>query len=606
MVLTQTTINNRWWPACRFRNRSTASSSNRGGQILASFSCRGPHNDCKEGVLMSRRNSTNNSFHVVCLTLASAVLRPQRFLSLVLFFLYVPLAFANGPDVIKASRHDASPPLSQMAIGASSNGGRSDSQSPTARATGTMITNPNSDPVAAPLAGPLTDVTLLSNFDGQSAQDNRNLFGFAFVPPDTNGAVGATQFVQMVNVTVAVYDKSTGALQLGPAAIHTLWTGFGGLCEFGGGTPTFADGGDPVVLYDHLAGRWLVSQLQYNTSFTQTAECIAVSTNSDATGSYNRYEFDFGSNFPDYPKFGIWPDAYYNSINVFPPHSFAGAEACAFDRNAMLAGAPASAVCFQNPPSVASLLPSDLDGSVLPPAGQPNFFVDIADSSDLNIFQFHVDFANPANSTFTGPVLIPVAPFTEICARAITLACIPEPPPGEKVDGLGDRLMFRLAYRNLGDHESLVVNHTIKGGALAGVRWYEIRSPGSSPSVFQQGTVVDPNTDFWLGSIAMDKAGNIALGFSASSHDLNPSVFLVGRAPSDPLGTMAGPTVLVNGGGVQEQSFKRWGDYSSMAIDPSDDCTFWYTQEYYKTSGSFTWSTRIIAFKFDSCKGRAK
>src|SRR5216684_8196274 len=301
MVLTQTTINNRWWPACRFRNRSTASSSNRGGQILASFSCRGPDNDYKEGVLMSRRNSTNNSFHMVYLSLASAVLRPQRFLSLVLFVLYVPLAFANGPDVIKASRHDASPPLSQMAIGASSNGGRSDSQSPTARATGAMITNPNSDPVAAPLAGPLTDVTLLSNFDGQSAQDNRNLFGFAFVPPDTNGAVGAKQFVQIVNVTIAVYDKSTGALQLGPAAIHTLWTGFGGPCEAG-------NGGDPVVLYDQLAGRWFVSQLQFNSDFSSNQECIAVSTTSDATGSYVRYQFDFGAQLPDYPKFGVWPD----------------------------------------------------------------------------------------------------------------------------------------------------------------------------------------------------------------------------------------------------------------------------------------------------------
>src|SRR6266481_371116 len=419
MVLTQTTINNRWWPACRFRNRSTASSSNRGGQILASFSCRGPDDDYKEGVLMSGRDSMNNSFHMVCLTLASAVLRPQRFLSLVLFVLYVPLAFANGPDVIKASRHDASPPLSQMAIGASSNGGRSDSQSPTARATGAMITNPNSDPVAAPLAGPLTDVTLLSNFAGQSAQDNRNLFGFAFVPPDTNGAVGAKQFVQMVNVTLAVYDKSTGALQLGPAAIHTLWTGFGGLCEFGGGTPTFADGGDPVVLYDHLAGRWLVTQLQY-----------------------------------------------YNTINVFPGHGFAGAEACAFDRNAMLAGAPASSICFQQPSTVSSLLPSDLDGSTLPPAGSPNYLVSLADSTHLNFFRFHVDFSNVANSTFTGPTLISVAPYNEACARATTLSCVAQPNPGEKVDGLGDRVMFRLAYRNFGDHESLVVNHTINAGTF--------------------------------------------------------------------------------------------------------------------------------------------
>src|SRR6266481_4029033 len=605
MVLTQTTINNRWWPACRFRNRSTASSSNRGGQILASFSCRGPDNDYKEGVLMSRRNSTNNSFLVVCLTLASAVPRLQWFVSFVLFFLYGPLAFANGPDVIKASRHDVSPPLSQMAIGASSNGGGSDSQRPTARATGAMITNPNADPVAAPLAGPLTGVTLLRNFDGQSAQDNRNLFGFAFVPPDTNGAVGATQFVQMVNVTIAVYDKSTGALQFGPAAIHTLWAGFGGLCEFGGGTPTFADGGDPVVLYDHLAGRWLVTQLQYDTTFTQTAQCVAVSTSSDATGSYNRYEYDFGANFPDYPKFSVWPDAYYNTINVFPGKGFAGAEACAFDRNAMLSGAPASAVCFQQPSTVSSLLPADLDGSTLPPVGAPNYLMSLADSTHLNLFRFHADFSNVANSTFTGPTLISVAPYSEVCARAITLSCIAQPNPGEKVDGLGDRVMFRLAYRNFGDHESLVVNHTIKAGTLAGVRWYEIRNP-AAPFVYQQSTVVDPDVNYWLGSIAMDGIGNLALGFSASSHNVFPSVYVAGRQLMDPAGALFGPLVLVNGSGVQFNSFHRWGDYSSLVLDPTDDCTFWYTQEYYATTGSFNWATRIGSFKFNSCRGRNK
>jgi len=136
-------------------------------------------------------------------------------------------------------------------------------------------------------------------------------------------------------VTFAVYSKRDGTLQLGPAPIHSLWNGFGGLCENGGETATYSDGGDPVVLYDHLADRWLVSQLQFDETFTRTAQCVAISTSSDATGSYNRYEFDFGVNFPDYPKFGIWPDAYYNSINVFPGKSFAGAEACAFDRAAM-------------------------------------------------------------------------------------------------------------------------------------------------------------------------------------------------------------------------------------------------------------------------------
>jgi hypothetical protein len=527
------------------------------------------------------------------------------FLSVGFFIASAPLALANGPDVIKASHKDVSSPLSRMVIGASSKSGGTDSQTITARSTGAVINNPNTDPVAAPLAGPLTGVTVLSNFDGQSAQDNRNVLGFAFVPPDTNGSVGDTQFVQIVNVTIAVYDKSSGALRLGPAAIHTLWTGFGGICEFGGGTPTFSDGGDPVVLYDHLAGRWLVTQLQYNTTFTQTAECIAVSTSSDATGTYNRYEYDFGSNFPDYPKFSVWPDAYYNTINVFPGKIFAGAKACAFDRIAMLAGAPANAVCFQQPPSISSLLPADLDGSTQPPAGAPNYLVSLSDSTHLNFFRFHVDFINTANSSFTGPTLISVASYNEACARATTVSCIPQPNPGEKVDGLGDRLMFRLAYRNFGDHESLVVNHTIKGGAIAGVRWYEIRNP-AAPFVYQESTVVDPDVNYWLGSIAMDKIGNLALGFSASSHNVFPSVYVAGRAPTDPAGALFGPLVLVTGSGVQFNSFHRWGDYSSMAVDPTDDCTFWYTQEYYATTGSFNWTTRIGSFKFNTCKGRNK
>ncbi len=514
-------------------------------------------------------------------------------------------AVAGGPDVIKASRHDVSLPFSQMAIAALSKGNGSNGQTPTARATGAPLTNPHADPVAAPLAGPLSGVTSLNNFDGQSAQDNRDLFGFAFVPPDTNGAVGASQFVQMVNVTIAVYDKASGALAMPPAAIHSLWSGFGGLCEFGGGIPTYADGGDPIVLYDHLAGRWLVSQLQYNPTFTESAQCVAISTSSDATGSYNRYEFDFGTNFPDYPKFSVWPDAYYNTVNIFPPKGFAGAMACAFDRAAMLAGEPATSVCFQEPPTVSSLLPADLDGATPPPAGSPNYLVGLADSTHLNFFRFHVDFANPDNSSLTGGPVVEVAPFSEICARATSLSCIPQPPPGEHVDGLADRVMFRLAYRNFGEHESLVVNHTVKGGALAGVRWYEIRNP-AAPYVYQQATIIDPFVDYWLGSIAMDQAGNMALGFSASSKNLFPSAYVAGRAAADPPGAMFGPLVIINGSGVQVQSFKRWGDYSSMSVDPADDCTFWYTNEYYAASGSFNWSTRIGSFRFNNCKGKGK
>src|SRR6266849_6733500 len=500
-----------------------------------------------------------------------------------------------SPTVNHEVKHDVSPPLRSLAEAPLQAGG-GQQQAPVPRPTRPPITSPQPDLVAQQLAAPLPGVTSVLNFDGQSANDNRNVLGFAFVPPDTNGAVGATQFVQIVNVTLAVYDKRTGTLVLGPEAINTIWRGFGGACEAG-------NGGDPIVLHDELADRWLISQLQFNSTFSSNQQCVAVSTSSDATGTYNRYEFDFGVNLPDYPKFGVWPDAYYYSANIFPSgHTFAGAQACAFDRAAMLAGSSATKICFQNASSVASLLPSDLDGGTLPPSGSPNFFVEIADSTDLDLFQFHVDFANPTNSSFTGPAAISVAPFSEICNRAINLACIPEPPPGEKVDGLGDRLMFRLAYRNFGDHESLVVNHTVAGGPLAAVRWYEIRSPGAVPFVYQQETLYDPNINFWLGSVAMDKNGDMALGFSASSRSLFPSIYVAGRQSTDAVDTMSGPLIVITGTGAQFHSFNRWGDYSSMSIDPTDDCTFWYTNEYYQTTSSFNWHTHVQSFKFNSCK----
>ena len=219
----------------------------------------------------------------------------------------------------------------------------------------------------------------------------------------------------------------------------------------------------------------------------------------------------------------------------------------------------------------------------------------------MNLFKFHVDFTTPTNSTFTGPTVIPVAAYTDACAA--TGACIPQPSGGEVLDALGDRLMYRLAYRNYGSHESLVVNHSVKGSGTtaSAVRWYELRSPGSSPVVFQSGTV-GAKQAFWMGSIAMDKTGDIALGFSASSSTLDPSIAYVGRVPTDALGKMEAAKVVIKGTGVQTASFNRWGDYSSMQIDPVDDCTFWYAQEYYKTTGSFNFDTRLASFKFTTCK----
>jgi hypothetical protein len=308
---------------------------------------------------------------------------------------------------------------------------------------------------------------------------------------------------------------------------------------------------------------------------------MAVSQTSDATGSYYRYEFSSGGNLDDYPKLGVWPDAYYRATNTFiNGNSFGGANACAFDRATMLTGGAANEICFQQNSSVASLLPSDLDGSTAPPAGETNFFVELYDSSHLGLFKFHVDFTNPAKSTFTGPTTIAVASYNQA-------GTIPQPPgDGTRLDSLGDRLMSRLAYRNLKGTEYLVVTHSVTAGSSVGVRWYQI-APES--------------TYRWMGSIAMDQNADIAVGYSASSSSVRPAVRYSGRVPSDPAGSLESEASIIEGTGSQTGGLSRWGDYSSISVDSTDDCTFWYTSEYIPSDGSFNWHTRIGSFKFIGC-----
>jgi fibronectin type 3 domain-containing protein len=436
------------------------------------------------------------------------------------------------------------------------------------------------------------------NFDGIAAD--------GVIPPDTNASVGATQVVQIVNVEYAIYDKTTGAQIASPSAIHTIFKALGAPC----GTD---DGGDPVVLYDKLAGRWVISQSQANSDYSANYMCIAVSQTSDATGAYDLYSYYFGNYIPDYPKLGVWPDAYYFSANIFQASGNfinpGGAEACAFPRSVMLAGQDVSpAICFfksfTGSPSVESLLPADLDGSTPPPSGEPDFFLNIDydyPGPTPNLYRFHVDFATPSNSTFTGPFTLQgAAPYSEASS-------IPQPGTAQTLDSLGDRLMFRLAYRNFGDHESLVVNHSVvvnSSTLQTGIRWYEIRNPNGSPFVYQQGTYSPDNTTFrWLGSIAQDRNGDIAVGYSVSdSVSVYPGIRYAGRLATDSLGTLGAESAVINGSASQTGSFaNRWGDYSSMSIDPADDCTFWYTNEYIAVGGSFNWNTRIAAFKFPSC-----
>src|SRR5216683_2375881 len=506
--------------------------------------------------------------------------------SLLLLFA-LPLLAQSGPTTVRRNvHHDVSRPLSEMIRHAPP-------PSLTRRPVEPMRRIPlppgleqlQEDPVlqTATVAPPTPPV--LQSFEGLG----NGQYGFSITgaPPDTNGAVGATQYVQWVNTSFAIFNKSSGALIAGPTAGNTLWSGFGGGCQTN-------NDGDPVVLYDKAAQRWVFSQFSVTT--TPYLQCIAVSTTSDATGTYNRYSFQYG-NFDDYPKMGVWSDGYYETFNMFNGNTFVGADACSYNRTAMLAGAAATQVCFQQSSSVGGLLPSDIDGNTAPPAGSPNYLVYFG-ANNLNLFKFHVDFTTPSNSTFTGPTVIPVAAFSPLCGGG---TCVVQPGTSQQLDSLADRLMYRLAYRNLGTHESLVVNHSVAAGSSGGVRWYEIQNPSGTPTVAQQSTFAPDSNYRWMGSIAMDQSGDMAVGYSVSSSSLNPTIRYTGRVPTDPSGTMEAEVNVVTGTGSQTTGLSRWGDYSAMQVDPVDDCTFWYTQEYIKTNGTFNWNTRIANFKFPTC-----
>ena len=261
-------------------------------------------------------------------------------------------------------------------------------------------------------------------------------------------------------------------------------------------------------------------------------------------------------------------------------------------------------ICFTPNSSDMGFLPSDLDGSTAPPSGAPNHYVELGNSNTtLKEYDFHVNFAHPKKSTFKGPNTLTVPAFTEVCFEG----CIPQPPGGEELEGLGDRLMFRNAYRNFGDHEAMVFSHTVAPGkgskGVAAKRWYELRATpsGSSWAVYQAGTFQNKNDNYWMGSLAMDKAGDIALGFSVdNSTKLDPSIWFTGRLPSDPLNKMEGTKTVHKGTTYQNSGTDRWGDYSSVSVDPTDDCTMWYTQEY--SDGGSNWQSHVVSFKFNACQ----
>jgi hypothetical protein len=406
------------------------------------------------------------------------------------------------------------------------------------------------------------------------------------LPPDTTGDVGPNHYIQMVNATkVAIFNKS-GTPLAAPFDLSTLFTSTSCSTD---------DAGDPQVLYDPLADRWLLAQFQLDDRL-----CFAISTTPDPMGTYNRYSF-VAPEFPDYFKVGVWPTGYYVSTNESTYTAYA------FNRTAMLAGDPATGIRF--PGETNFLMPADVDGPNAPDP-QGGIFYTFKDDSfhgggadRLELFRLTPDFATPANSTFTTDATIPVASFTYTVCGFFVLDCVPQPGTAEGLDAVSEWPMQRLVYRRYSGHETLLGNFTIDVGSdRAGIRWFELRNAGGGYALFQEGTHAPADgLHRFMGSIAMDQDGNIALGYSVSSGSVFPGIRYATRAPGDPLGTLQAEAVMQAGAGSQTSTSNRWGDYSAMNIDPADDCSFWYTNEHYTATSTSTWSTRVARFKEPSC-----
>jgi len=444
-------------------------------------------------------------------------------------------------------------------------------------------------------------VTELLNFDGNSSTAN---------PNDPTGDIGLNYFIEAINgpggSSVTVYDKTDGSLDFGPFAMDTLSPG--GVCISGIG--------DPIIVYDHLADRWVLTEF----SAAGNGLCVYTSRTADPiAGGWCAYVFQ-DTSFPDYPKYGVWPDVYLATSN----QGGSGPNVYGFDRVNMLSpdgtscptaratqkfGAPNLPVF-----GFETLTPVDLDGPA-PPPGTPAYFLRHRDeelvgdppnptTDPIELFEMAVDFDTPGNSTFVQAADIILSDFdSNLCPPISVFSCIPQ-PGGPDLDPLLEVVMQRASYRNFGTHEVLL-------GVLqtdvndypdhSGERWFEVRGGQGSWSVFQEGTYSPDNPGRFMGMVAMDGEGNILLGYNVSNDATNPpavfpSLRYTGRLASDPVGVMTVPeTELATGGGNNSSS--SYGAYNQMGVDPVDNCTFWMLGMY-NPSGK---AVRIGAVSFDSC-----
>ncbi|TRZ71149.1 MAG: T9SS C-terminal target domain-containing protein [Bacteroidetes bacterium] len=512
--------------------------------------------------------------------------KPQTLL--LSFLLLVNLGFSQSqsekPLVIKANYFDVSPPLRDMIQQYSAKADMSWKENIVKNTLNVFSHNADqpdpyfTDPVQQSTFGQILSDTTIQNFEGVGFNGG--------LPPDTDGDVSSFYYFQVVNTKYKIFNKS-GVGIYGPFNNSAIFTGL----------PNNSNDGDAIVLYDENADRWLFSQFSLpnypNGPFYQN---VAISQTNDPTGSWYRYQFTF-SVMPDYPKFSVWRDAYYMTIRRFAAGSgsWIGPAAVALDRTKMLTGdASASMVMFNLPSSSEGPLSLDCDSN-FPPAGTPNYVSYLVSSPpQLNMYEFHVDWNNTANSTFSLTTSVPISSFSTMGSNVI-----PQKGTSQKLDAFSRKgLMFRMPFRKFNNYWSAVACFTVNASGKAGIRWMELRNTGSGWSLHQEGTYAPDNTNYrWMPSIAMDTTGNIALGYSISSSTMYPSIRYTGRLNNDALGTMTiAEKGIMNGGGSQTSTSGRWGDYSAMSVDPSAPGTFWYTNEYYSTTSSASWQTRIASF----------
>lgn len=439
---------------------------------------------------------------------------------------------------------------------------------------------------------------------------NRNgIDATGFAPADATGAVGSTQYLQLVNAALAIYRKADGALLLGPVPTNLLWSGLTG--NAGADACRSTNRGNADVQYDPLAGRWIITQpARTDADHGPYFQCIAISTTDDATGSYYRYVLELRTRagapiFNDDPKLSVWPDAYYFTFVLFdsPTGRYAGPRVCALERAALMTGSPALGRCADFGTAYGPILAANLQGGTPPPphSPMPLLALDFDDAGHGDhLYLWRMSFTS---ASLSGAIALPVAPFTIACAAG---PCIVQPAPGERLNPLSDRLLPPLGYRNFDDRDALLVTHSVQhptaDSDAAAVRWYEIRNPDGAVQVYQQGDLAPDADSRWSGSIAIDRMGNIAVGYSVSGPHTPPGMRYTGRLRTEPLGRMEVEDVIVDGTGAQLDTLGLWGYASGMAIDAADGCHFWHTNAYMARSGTFAWSTRLARFSFGNCR----